>query len=148
VFEGGALVGDGHGPVDGEALGFVDGDGVGQGDVLVEVVGGDGDPSAAVEGIQGGGAVGSKGPYGPAVTVSDPSPCAGDEPPVVVEGDDLVADANGLAGHGDALVVNAVGDGVDGVVVRRGDHDGVTGASCLVPGVEGGEEHFPMAPLL
>ena len=91
VLGGGGVVGEEHGPVDGDALGFVDGDGVGEGDVLGDVVGGEDDAAVAVEVGDDQGAVVPAGVDLPAVAVADPQAAGGDEAAVVAGGDDLVA---------------------------------------------------------
>lgn len=52
VFGAGGPVNREHALVDGETLAFVDGDGIGQPDVLVDVLAGEGEGPSAVEGGQ------------------------------------------------------------------------------------------------
>ena len=49
VLAGGRAVGKKHSPIDGDTFGFVDGDGVGESDVVGGVVGGEDDAAPSVE---------------------------------------------------------------------------------------------------
>ena len=148
----GGGVGDEDGPVDGEAFGLVDGDGVGQGDVVGGVVGGEDDPAVAVEVGDDQGAIVLAGVDVPAVSVADPEPAARDQAAVVVGGDDLVAPADDLRADskpgsfdfasGDPFGAGAHGQGVDGGVIRRDDHDGLAGRPGVPPDREGLVDHL------
>src|SRR5439155_23291194 len=74
VLAGGGAVGEEHSVVDGDAFGLVDGDGVGEGDVVGGVVGGEDDPAPSVEVGDDQGAVVPAGVDVPAVAVADPQP--------------------------------------------------------------------------
>lgn len=109
VFGAGGAVGEEHSAVDGEAFGLVDGDGVGQRDVLGAVVGGEDDSAVAVEVGDDQGPVLAAGVDLPAVAVSDPQTAGGDEAAVVAGRDDLVAPADQLASDGEAVGFDLAG---------------------------------------
>lgn len=103
VLAGGGAVGEEDSAVDGDAFGFVDGDGVSQCDVFGGVVGGEDNAAPSVEVGDDQGAVVSAGIDVPAVAVADPEPAAGDEAAIVAGGDDLVAAADDLVADGESV---------------------------------------------
>ncbi len=78
VLRCGVAVDDEDGVIDGEPLAFVDGDGVGEGQVFGGVVGGGGDPAPSVEGVEDHGSVGAVSLDPPAVAVADAPAGGGD----------------------------------------------------------------------
>ena len=107
VFGRGGVVDHKDALVTRDSLSFVDGDGVGEGNVFVlEVVGREGDFASPVEGFDLGRPAGGEAGDGPAVAVSDPGAGRGDQPSIVAGSDDLVADPDGLAGDVDPVGLN------------------------------------------
>ena len=141
--------GEGDGVVDGVGLVAVLGGGVAEPDVLVGVVGGQRDGAVSPFTGHGQRTVGADRRDGPGFPVADRLACRGDEGAVVAAGGDDVADVDVLtAGDrrgrgrvevsgGEAGCLDGVVDGVD-VIVRRGDErDGV--AALVVVDPRGGD---------
>ena len=147
----GGAVEDEDGSVDGAALGGVAGLGVGQLDVVLDVVGGEAD--GAGSSVDGEVAVAVDGVDGPLVAVADHEAAVGVELAVVAAGGDLVADvepvAAGVEGAAsgvdlagvDASLLGGVVEAGDGVVGGCGEHDGLAALAGGFPGVECGSVH-------
>jgi hypothetical protein len=144
-------VGHEDGPVDGDALGLVDRQGVGQRDVLGRVGGWKDDPTGGVEARDDQGAVLLAGVDAPAVAVADPQAVRGDEPTVVAGRDHLVALADRLDPNRDPVRFdlprgNPLGprpqrQRVDRGVIRREHDDGLACGPSSPPRRVGVVEH-------
>src|SRR5205807_9036891 len=132
------------GVVEGEALGLMDGHGVGQRDMLGCVVGGKEYVSVSGEMGHGDLTVGEHAGDLPAVAVADPQAVVGDEAAVVAQRHDLIASTDGLFRRGgEPAGGNITGSGaggldaacepVNGGAVSGGDDQRVTRRSCVLP---------------
>ncbi len=138
--------GEGDAAVGGVALGAVFGGGVGELDVLADVVGGEGDGAVSVESGHGDLAVRVGVGDGPAFSVADGFAGGGAESSVVAAGGDDVADHRPVvvdldervlvefAGF-DAALLDVVVDGVDVFVAGGRDRDRLAVVAASGPGV-------------